>query len=214
VIWSSLQSGALQAVEGLINGALNYDSASREKLGAIEHQVLLVDCALPPLQVAIEVNGGHICLHQNWQGEAAITVSGSLVALTNLAISSRESSAFTDSGVKVSGNLQTLHQLNHILANLDIDWEAALADLLGDIPAHIIGETVRKSAGYRAESQQRIRSALAEVAQEEFKLTPSPTDLQQFTTEVRQLAADTDRLVARAQKLFERIEQKTTGNSP
>lgn len=214
MIWSSLQSSALQAVETLINGALSYDSASREKLSSIEHQVLLVDCALPPLKVAIEASRDRICLHQHWQGEAAVTVSGSLVALTNLAISSKESSAFADSGVQVSGNLQTLHQLNHILANLDIDWEAALADLLGDIPAHIIGETVRKSARYRAESKQRIRSALTEVAQEEFKLTPNPSELQQFKTEVRQLAADTDRLVARAQKLFDSINQKTTGNSP
>jgi len=214
VMWSTLQSGALQAVEGLINGALNYDSASREKLGAIEHQVLLVDCALPPLQVAIEANGDRICLHHNWQGEAAVTVSGSLVALTNLAISSRESNTFADSGVRVSGNLQTLHQLNHILANLDIDWEAALADLLGDIPAHIIGKTVRKSAGYRAESKQRIQSALTEIAQEEFKLTPSPSELQQFKLQVRQLAADSDRLMARAQKLFDRLDQKPAGNSP
>ena len=214
MIWSTLQSGALQTVETLINSALRYDSASRKKLAAMKQQVLLVDCTLPPLQVAIEASCDLICLHHNWQGEAAVTVSGSLVALTNLAISSRESSAFADSGVKVSGNLQTLHQLNHIFANLDIDWEAALADLLGDIPAHIIGETARKSARYRAESKQRIRSALTEVAQEEFKLTPNPSELQQFKLQVRQLAADSDRLVARAQKLFDSIDHKITGNSP
>ena len=41
-------------------------------------------------------------------------------------------------------NLETLRQLNDLLGALDIDWEAAIADLLGDVPAHIIGDVIRK----------------------------------------------------------------------
>ena len=129
---------------------------TQKKLKALDQQVLLINCALPPIQIAIEPHKDGISLHKDWQDEAAITLSGSLVALVNLAINSSDTSSFADSGVKVSGNLETLRQLNDLLGALDIDWEAAIADLLGDVPAHIIGDVIRKTTTYLAPTTKSV----------------------------------------------------------
>jgi ubiquinone biosynthesis protein UbiJ len=147
-------------------------------------------------------------LHSNWQDSAEVTVSGTLVSLAAMAINADEMVSFSGTGVNVSGNLEVLRQLNHIMAELDIDWEAALAELIGDVPAHLLGETIRNSAEFRSNALNRAQSALAEVSQEELRLTPSKNEYQSFVQSVRHLSTDVDRLAARANKLRLSLQQR------
>ena len=211
MIFDAVNAVALSGIETAINTALKYDPAAQKKLQSLDQQVLLIDCVTPSVQIAIEAHKQGVNLHKDWQGDATVTLKGSLVALVNLAINSKEASSFANSGVQVSGNLETLRQLNELLSTLDIDWEAALAELVGDIPAHIVGEVVRKSAKFSADNKQRVTSALREISQEELKLTPTSDEYNLFKKDVRQLASDTDRLMAKIQRLKTKIESDITG---
>jgi len=208
VIFAALQSAALEGAEKIINAALVHDPASAERLRALQGKVLLVDSSMPPLRIAVEPSVTGIMLHSNWQDSAEVTVSGTLVSLAAMAINADKMVSFSGTGVNVSGNLEVLRQLNHIMAELDIDWEAALAELIGDVPAHLLGETIRNSAEFRSNALNRAQSALAEVSQEELRLTPSKNEYQSFVQSVRHLSADVDRLAARANKLRLSLQQR------
>jgi len=207
VIFAALQSAALEGAEKIINAALVHDPASAERLRALQGKVLLVDSSMPPLRIAVEPSATGIMLHSNWQDSAEVTVSGTLVSLAAMAINADETVSFSGTGVNVSGNLEVLRQLNHIMAELDIDWEAALAELIGDVPA-LLGETIRNSAEFRSNALNRAQSALAEVSQEELRLTPSKNEYQSFVQSVRHLSTDVDRLAARANKLRLSLQQR------
>ncbi|MDA8885475.1 SCP2 sterol-binding domain-containing protein [Porticoccaceae bacterium] len=208
MIFAALQSAALEGAEKIINAALVHDPASAERLRALQGKVLLVDSSMPPLRIAVEPSATGIMLHSNWQDSAEVTVSGTLVSLAAMAINADETVSFSGTGVNVSGNLEVLRQLNHIMAELDIDWEAALAELIGDVPAHLLGETIRNSAEFRSNALNRAQSALAEVSQEELRLTPSKNEYQSFVQSVRHLSTDVDRLAARANKLRLSLQQR------
>jgi ubiquinone biosynthesis protein UbiJ len=207
VIFAALQSAALEGAEKIINAALVHDPASAERLRALEGKVMLVDSSMPPLRIAVEPSATGLMLHSNWQDDADVTVTGTLVSLTAMAINAGEMVSLSGTGVNVSGNLEVLRQLNHIMAELDIDWEAALAELIGDVPAHLLGETIRNSDEFRSHALKRAQTALAEVSQEELRLTPSANEYQGFVQSVRHLSTDVDRLVARANKLRLSIQQ-------
>ena len=207
MIFAALQSAALAGAEKIINAALVHDPASAERLRALEGKVMLVDSSMPPLRIAVEPSATGLMLHSNWQDDADVTVTGTLVSLTAMAINADEMVSLSGTGVNVSGNLEVLRQLNHIMAELDIDWEAALAELIGDVPAHLLGETIRNSDEFRSHALKRAQTALAEVSQEELRLTPSANEYQGFVQSVRHLSTDVDRLVARANKLRLSIQQ-------
>ncbi|MGB1244870.1 MAG: ubiquinone biosynthesis accessory factor UbiJ [Porticoccaceae bacterium] len=207
MIFAALQSAALEGAEKIINAALVHDPASAERLRALEGKVMLVDSSMPPLRIAVEPSATGLMLHSNWQDDADVTVTGTLVSLTAMAINAGEMVSLSGTGVNVSGNLEVLRQLNHIMAELDIDWEAALAELIGDVPAHLLGETIRNSDEFRSHALKRAQTALAEVSQEELRLTPSANEYQGFVQSVRHLSTDVDRLVARANKLRLSIQQ-------
>ena len=213
MIFSTLQAGALSGLELAINSALKYDPATLRELSTLEGQVLLVDCTSPAMQIAIQISQQQITLHSGWEDEAAITLQGSLIALAKMAANASDTSSFAGTGVQLSGNLETLHKLHKILSQLDIDWEGALADIIGDIPAYMIGSALRKSADIAKQNKQRVTSALTEVAQEELQIVPSRNGFEQFKKEVREMASDTDRLMARANLLRQQIDQMLNGQT-
>ena len=175
---SLIKRTALEGAETLINAALTKDPASKQALTKLEGQVFLVESTLPPLTVAIEPTATGIQLHDNWDGNVTVTINGTLIAMAAIAVNAKESISFSGTGVNVSGNLDTLHQLNKIMGDVDIDWEGALAEIIGDIPAHLIAKTVRNSAVIRQDIVTRASTGLVEVAQEEFNLTPSKNEFE------------------------------------
>ena len=202
---------ALEGAETLINAALTKDPASKQALTKLEGQVLLVESTLPPLTIAIEPTATGIQLHDNWDGNVAVTINGTLIAMAAIAVNAKESISFSGTGVNVSGNLDTLHQLNKIMGDVDIDWEGALAEIIGDIPAHLIAKGIRNSAVIRKDIVTRASSGLVEVAQEEFNLTPSKNEFETIIPDIRQLSADADRLAARVKRLYHKITPSDPG---
>ena len=202
---------ALEGAETLISAALTKDPASKQALTKLEGQVLLVESTLPPLTIAIEPTATGIQLHDNWDGNVAVTINGTLIAMAAIAVNAKESISFSGTGVNVSGNLDTLHQLNKIMGDVDIDWEGALAEIIGDIPAHLIAKGIRNSAVIRKDIVTRASSGLVEVAQEEFNLTPSKNEFEAMIPDIRQLSADADRLAARVRRLYQKITPSDPG---
>jgi len=202
---------ALEGAETLINAALTKDPASKQALNKLEGQVFLVESTLPPLTVAIEPTATGIQLHDNWDGNVTVTINGTLIAMAAIAVNAKESISFSGTGVNVSGNLDTLHQLNKIMGDVDIDWEGALAEIIGDVPAHLIAKTVRNSVVIRQDIVTRASTGLVEVAQEEFNLTPSKNEFETIIPDIRQLSADADRLAARVKRLYQKITPSDPG---
>lgn len=211
MMFDTLRSTALSGLEAAINTALKYDPATLSDLSKIEGQILLIDCTMPDLRIAIETRQQKIIVHPKWDNEAAVTLQGSMISLAKMAANASNTRSFAGTGVQLSGNLETLHTLHKILSKLDIDWDGLLADTVGDIPAYVIGSAVRKSRKISQQSLHRATSALAEVAQEELEIIPSQNAFTQFKKDVRQMASDTDRLMAKASQLSKQVDQMLDG---
>ena len=208
---SLLRQTALGGAEALVDTALAYDPTSASALAVLEGQVLLIESTLPPITIAVEPTSSGVKLHDRWDDEASVSVTGTLVAMAGVALNANESVSFSGTGIRVSGNLDTLNQLNKIMGNLDIDWEAALAEIIGDIPAHLLAQSIRSSAVFRADTVKRASTGLVEVAQEEFNLTPSKNEFETIAPEIRKLSSDVDRLAARLKRLQQTLRQYDQG---
>ena len=208
---SLLRQTALGGAEALVDTALAYDPTSASALAVLEGQVLLIESTLPPITIAVEPTSSGVKLHDRWDDEASVSVTGTLVAMAGVALNANESVSFSGTGIRVSGNLDTLNQLNKIMGNLDIDWEAALAEIIGDIPAHLLAQSIRSSAVFRADTVKRASTGLVEVAQEEFNLTPSKNEFETIAPQIRKLSSDVDRLAARLKRLQQTLRQYDQG---
>jgi ubiquinone biosynthesis accessory factor UbiJ len=217
VIFNAMQASAFEAAEKIINAGLEYDPATQRKIAELEGKILLVESTLPPVSVAIEATSTGIMLHSNWQDSADTTVSGSLVAMLSLAVSGDEQISFAGTGISVNGELDLLIKINSLMKNLEVDWEAALAAIIGDIPAHIIADSLRNSSKVARDVGSRANSTAVEIAQEELRATPSSSEFEDFSQRVRQLSTEVERGAAKINKNRQIIEQliaiKLAGNN-
>ncbi|MBT6114367.1 MAG: hypothetical protein HOH41_01485 [Porticoccaceae bacterium] len=211
MFFSALQSGAFETAETLINSALKYDPASLRKMGELEGKLLLVESSVPPLKLAMETNSQGIVLHSNWQDKADTTVSGSLISILGLAANQGAQASFSGTGVNVSGDLNFLLEINNLMANINVDWEGILGAIIGDIPAHLMAEKLRRSASLAKDAGQRAKSAAAEVAQEELRVTPTSPEFDGFSQQVRELSSGVERAAARINKNRQILSQILAG---
>jgi len=195
-----LNTAALAGLEKTINTALRYDPGTLVALGKLEEQVLAISVSSPSVTVYMTPADEGIRLMSQWEGEVHTQLRGSLPALIKLARSER--SSFADSGVEVIGNTGLLVDLQRLLKNLDIDWEDALSDLLGDILGHQGANAIRSGLGYGRDRASEARRLLSEFLTEELRVLPAKNELEFFYREVDDLRLAADRLEARVEQLL------------
>lgn len=207
MIGEIITTTAMRQIANLINNALRYDPAAQRAIDELSGTQIVIESLVPPCRAAVLLDNGQVSLALDPVEAGDITLSGNLVSMIALALKMRSSTTLAGSGVKVSGDTRILQQLSHALEQLDIDWEAALADVFGDVAAHAMGSAIRSATRCIHENSQRIVESATEVAQEEWRLTPSMAEFEHFSTRVRRLAVDVERLDARVARLLQRIEK-------
>jgi ubiquinone biosynthesis protein UbiJ len=118
------------------------------------------------------------------------------------------------SGVNLVGSTQLLQQWQSILQTLDIDWENAISNTLGDIAGPMASSGIKKSADYAKEQWREQGRLLAEYLPEELKLTPIHAEAEHFYKQVDKIKLDVDRMNARLQALQEKITARNNTETP
>ena len=156
MIENELHAAALEGIEKVINQALQYDPAARKAIEKLDGKVLAVESTVPPLTLFILHSGDKLCLFNHYEGEPDTHLKGTALALIALALGREERSSFFGTGVEMRGDSDLLRRIQNILKNLDVDWEAALAKLIGDVPAHLIGKSLRSFGGWQSDATRRV----------------------------------------------------------
>ena len=202
----TLHAGFDAALETAINAALKYDPATRARLAKLDGRALALDLTVPNLRLCLCIEGEQVRVRRHWEGEISTRLGGSAIAMLRLL---RDSSATPAKlGVSVTGSSALLAELQAILRDLDIDWEAPLAQLLGDVPAHTLGSALRSASSWLRDNLQAAPRAAAEAISEEWRLTPPRAQFEAFAEDLAELALAGDRLDARLQLLRQKFSQR------
>lgn len=203
---AALSGTALRGLEAMINGALAYDPGTRKALSRLAGKTLAVTVTLPPMTlVAGFAANGDIRLGDTPPDTPNTRLEGSAPALIRLALDSGDRASFAGTGVRVSGDQELLREIRALMQDLDIDWEAALATLIGDVPAHLLGKGLRTAGHWRADARQRLGEAASDYLREEARLLPTAAEFEAWSREVSALTLASDRLAARVARLQSRL---------
>ena len=93
-----------------------------------------------------------------------------------------------------------------IFQKLNVDWEAALSDLVGDIPAHFAVTSLNTLARTAEDSRRRIVTGGVEFVQEEWKIVPAMPEFENFSQNIRKLSINVDRMTSRIDNLIQKIK--------
>lgn len=208
-------------LQRLINEALHYDPSARRRLAGLAGQSLVLEMREPRLKLALAIEADSEAINAEAQTahiEVAFSepkvvnarVSGRATDLLAVLRSSDRTQAMMAHQIDIQGDTRTFFTLQSILAELDIDWEMALGDRLGDLPAHWLAEGLRGFAGWaRVQGESAERTLNNYLREESDALVPNSL-WQAHSEQIHNTRLAADRLAARLERLSQRLNTETS----
>ena len=188
-------SSFVDFVVPLLNHLLARENWARERLLPFAGQVACIEGLPFPLTMTVSDTG--IFRSAGADAEAAVTIA--LPADAPFRLLNDPSSIF--GAARLSGAANFAETLAFVFRNLRWDYEADLAAVIGDIPAHRLAKTLADGVAWQRSAAERLGRNAAEFATEEAGLVTPARDLAQFARAVDQLRDDLARLEKRVSRL-------------
>lgn len=197
----------LAQLEALAQKVLEYSPATRLQLNKLAGQVAHIHLSAPKLDVFVQLETDSLRLTQHCELPVAVHIEGSAPALVRQMLQPGQFRA--GAGVSVEGDIALAQTLSQIARQLDFDWEELLAQHMGDIAAHQIGQTLRWGANFLgAFARKALHDGRRFLVSEQPMLVEKPM-FNRFSDDVHQLRQDYDRLEARVARLAQRHPSPT-----
>lgn len=206
----TLSTAALASLELAINKALELDLSAQQQLQQLSPNSLNLQCHDLNISLFILLHNGQIQLLQHYEQPCSAVISGPGKAFLELLSSEDKGASLISGELQLQGNSQLLLELQAIMNSLELDWEARLAGVLGDIPAHLIGRSGRHFWQFTQQSGKKFRQHLQDFIVEEARLLPSCPEAENFYQQINELQYRCDRLAARLQKAQQQLAQQNT----
>lgn len=204
-------TGWLLPLQKLINDGLRYDLQASDKIAGLAGKTLVLQVSEPTLafSVTIETDGFVFC-EQGVREPFDARVSGRATDLFAVLRAEDRTAAMMAHSISIEGDTRTFFAIQDILSHLDIDWEMAIGDQIGDLAAHVVADGLRFFGRFaRNQFESASRTGRNFLREESRWLVPQSLwqDHVQSISRVRQ---DTDRLQAKLNRLKARLETMTS----
>lgn len=203
---STLNVAALAALERALNAALALAPATRDELATLANGVFGIRCTTPEVRAYIVPGVDGVRLLAHHEGTSSCTVHGAGSDFVALLGAPDKPAALVNGNLRIEGDSNALMRLARVLSGIEIDWEARLALVVGDVPAHQIGRAVRGSARWGRDAHAAALRHVTEFVHEEARLAPSRIEVEDFGTDIRALEQRATRLENALRRIDRRID--------
>lgn len=203
----ALLTAVTAAVENALNRALELAPDSRTRLDALGDCVFALHCTAPPIDVYLQPGPERLRLMGVYEGPVTTSVTGVASDFAELVTAGDPAATLINGALELKGDSAPLIELQKILADLDMDWEAPLVAALGDVAGHQLAQALRAAYGWGRQASGSLGRQLDEFIHEEARLSPPRLELEDFYRDVQELGLRVERLQTRAGRLRKRLQQ-------
>lgn len=195
-------------LEQAMNRLLQFDPAYKNKLGKLSYKTFALE--LTDIEQTFYFYFTETDVMLRSEADAPdVQLSGKTLDLLKQA---GQGSGTITGKFRIQGDIETAQQFQHFIQSLNLDWEEALAMLLGnnmasDVVAHKIGQFTRGLFNWGKQAQDTTLKNIADYLQTESEINPDATEIQGFSRAVDALRDDAARLQARISRLKQRLSE-------
>ncbi len=208
-LFDSLRDSLIAIAEIGGNRVLGLDQAALEECREMQGHCIAIE--LTDLEFSLYCHPGAWGIRLSRQPparEVDARISGRLMALVNLAAQDDKVSTSIRERVAFDGDVALAQRLQRLLANLDLDWEEALAQRTGDVFAYQVNQRARRLRDWLVSSADSLLMTSSEYLREEARLSPTEVEFEDFQARLTELRHDVERLEARLQKNIGKLRSR------
>jgi ubiquinone biosynthesis protein UbiJ len=201
-------SPLLLGLEQLVNRYLALDPAQLDRFADLAGRCLALELEGLGWRVYLCLTRDGVHLTSRAPPVVDAEVSGPPFSLLRMLAVPDDPSLLLQGQVKVRGRSGLVERVRALLTGVDVDWEEQVSRLLGDIPAHQLGNLARDAGRWARRSTEILRQNGHEYLVEELRLVPHPDEVAGFNAAVDDLRDDVERLTLRVERLVRRLAER------
>lgn len=149
-------------LETAINHVLQLDMESPSRVRKLEGKLLQVNLDGLNITLYFTFKHGVVRVRLDADGTPDTVISGTPVALFSMAEPEEADWGLPKSKVQINGDASLARDLERIFRNLEPDWEAPLAGLLGDVAGHQAAHGIRRGLDTARKTARTAGEVLSE----------------------------------------------------
>ena len=204
-----LPAGVISGLESVINRYLRLDPDTAARMAALTGHCIGIDLQGLDLHLFIYPGAQGIQLRDHIDGEPDTILQGTPLGMARLGLGKSTEKTLFSGAVSIAGDVETGQAFKAVLDAMDIDWEEQLSMLTGDVIAHQLSNTAKRTSQAFRHSRHTLEKDIGEYLQEELRVLPSRIETENFSAAVTRINIDTDRLAARIKRLQDRVSAGT-----
>jgi ubiquinone biosynthesis protein UbiJ len=162
------------------------------------------------IQVNLQTWSQSICLVFTDESVSVLTVAESPDCVITTSVEGlkrlREKQSITDlikqGDLDIQGDIKVAQQLAHVMEQLTVDWETALAGVIGDVPTFHVTQFAKKLLTKLHFIQQQSTADTIEYLLHEKKLLVTQAEFKQQTQQIQQLTQQLEQLNDKSEHLL------------
>ena len=198
----------LDSAAALLNRGIEASATARGLLDELDGRRLALVLDPPGTRVVLTVAGGRLAAGQSDDDPADAELRGGPLGFARLQLGDPQA-VLREGAVRLSGDTDIAERFRALLQAAQPDPEEELARIIGDVPAHQLGEAARGLAGWTRHAAESFGRSLSEYLREERRDLPTRAEVDAHCDAVDEFAAGVDRAAARLELL--RDQRTDTG---
>jgi ubiquinone biosynthesis protein UbiJ len=196
----------LKPLATLANRQIRMKTPARELAEELQGSVVGIRVRNTALAMYFHVADGEISVTGDFAGVPDAVITGSLIALAQMAAGQSGESSVRDGSLELAGDAVLAQSFQQLLWHARPDIEEELSGVIGDVAAHGLGDLARSVTDWSREARSTLRQNLSEYLQEESRAVPSRYEAERFRGEVEAIRDDVARLEARVTRLEKNVD--------
>ena len=192
----------LAAVEGVLNRNIGSQARAGTLARRLDGKTLQIDLH-GVVQLRALCHAGRLTLATGGDGEADAAICGPPGALLRL-VTARHDRPLGAGSLQVRGDAEVAAGFRELLVLARPDPEEEAARIIGDLPAHRLGNLARQTGLWLRRAGRTFGENLAEYLQEESRDIVAKPQVEEFVRAVDELREAADRAQARLDRLERR----------
>ncbi len=190
----------LAPLQALLNRSIAASAEAGELLRRLEGHTLALGIRGTGINIFLFGRNGELQMSLESRADPEAAIVGTPLGIASLGLGDPRA-AFRDGSVKATGDAVLAGDFRRLLVAARPDWEEELAQIVGDVAAHQIGNFFRNFGQWTRTTSDTVARNFGEFLTEESRDVPSDWEVEKFCSDVDTLSDDVDRLMARIDML-------------
>ena len=193
-----------QLIELASNKALEFDSGTKARLEKLHGRTLNLQITNLSQSVFISSREEGLELSQSEPEQVDVTLKASINALIKIGRDGLDDAELKPGELEIIGDPLVGQRFAQVIAQLDVDWQAMLAEQVGPAPAKTIGLAASSALDLAKQGREQLHAFVVQTLKNQDGLVAEQQAVETFVNGVDDIVKKTSALQQRLNALLDR----------